>query len=202
MRDYPLAATTYEVKVRDVTAQMDTTITVNIKVLPRETVSLTLEGVPMEQILEGDEVVVTATPTFQSYKLILNNKVIQIAGLNSIVSFEAELGEYGVQVFATDFNGCVAQDYMVIDVESKVLPNIFTPNFDGKNEIFLKGYLREGDLLEVYNRAGVRLYSGYEGWDGYYRGVLMPQETYMYTVRRRMNTGEMRIYKGTVTLKL
>ena len=91
---------------------------------------------------------------------------------------------------------------MRIWVESKVLPNVFSPNLDGKNDVFLQGYLREGDVLQVFNRAGLLLYEGYEGWDGLYRGAMMPQGTYIYVVRRRMNNGEVRVFRGNVTLVL
>ena len=199
-RDHPVYDTTYEVTVTDGVETF--TESVSVRVLPRENVTLTLEGRPMEQIFEGDEILVTATPGFESYKLLLREQIVQMTGLNHSVSFQAELGKFEVQVFATDVNGCIAQDYMEIEVESKILPNFFSPNYDGKNDIYLEGFLKETDRLEVYNRAGVLLYSGYEGWDGFYKGKRQPEGTYIYYVRRRMNNGEMRLYKGEVTLRL
>ena len=195
MRDYPLDDVTYELTVSDgVTSE---TRSVQVTVLDTRQVELTLEGHPMDQILEGDEVLVTATSGFASYKLLLNNEVMQTSGLNNGISFQAELGTYVVRVFATDFSDCVTQDQMEIVVDSRKLPNVFTPNFDGKNDIFLKGF-----DLEVYSRSGQLLYKGVDGWDGTFKGKMMPQGTYFYTVRRIMNNGELRIFTNTVTLKL
>jgi gliding motility-associated-like protein len=194
LSDYPLTSTVYEVTVSDgITTQ---TKDVQVTVLEIPQVALTLEGRPMDEIFEGNEVLVTATPGFASYKLLLDNKVVQEAGLNNSVSFQAELGPCYVRVFATDVNFCTSQDQLRIDVTSKKLPNIFTPNKDGKNDIFLEGF-----DLQVFSRAGELLYKGVNGWDGVYKGKLLPQGTYLYVVKRTMNNGEQRIFKGTVTLK-
>ena len=198
MEDYPRVNTTYEVTISD--GESTVTESVHIRVLQRQPVSLILEGRSMNEIFEGDEVLVTATPGFESYKLILEDRVVQMSGTNNAVSFLAEIGYYDIQVFATDDNGCVAQDFMRVEIDSRTLPNVFTPNFDGINDVFLEGFLRDGDSLEVFNRAGLLLYSGHEGWDGFYRGRLMPQGTYLYVVKRRMNNDELRIFTGEVTL--
>ncbi len=194
LEDYPLETTTYEVTVND--GFVIETRKVTIAVLETQPVQLAYDG-RMDEILEGDEVVVKATSGFSSYKFLLNNEVVQEVGLNDQVAFIAELGTYAVRVFATDENYCVAQDQLDIVVESKKLPNVFTPNHDGKNEIFLEGY-----DLTVFSRAGELIYKGTTGWDGTYKGKVLPQGTYLYVVRRTMNNGEFRIYKGTVTLKL
>jgi hypothetical protein len=195
IRDYPSQNTTYELTVKD----DSTTLTrfVQITVLETKDVELTLEGHTMDKILEGDEVLVTATSGFSSYKLLLNFEIIQTSGMNSGVSFQAELGTYHVQVFATDFNDCVSQDQLEIVVDSKRLPNVFTPNFDGKNDVFLEGF-----DLEVYSRSWQLLYKGFNGWDGTFKGKIQPQGVYVYVVRRIMNNGEHRSFKDFVTLKL
>ncbi len=194
MEDYPLVSTTYEVTVSD--GFTSKSKSVDISVLETEPVALVYDG-RVDEILEGDEITVKATPGFASYKFLLNNKVVQEIGSNNQIAFQAELGTYAVRVFATDVNYCVAQDQLEIPVESKRLPNVFTPNQDGKNEIFLEGY-----DLTVFSRAGELLYKGTSGWDGTYKGKIVPQGTYLYVVKRTMNNGEHRVYKGTVTLKL
>jgi gliding motility-associated-like protein len=197
MRDYPLSDTRYEVTISDGISPPQT-LSAQITVLETRKVALALERYNnMDEIFEGEEVLVTATSGFESYRLLLNNEVIQASGLNNGVSFHAELGRFIVRVFATDFNGCVTQDQMDIFVDSRKLPNVFTPNFDGKNDLFLEGF-----DLEVYSRAGELLYKGVNGWDGTYKGKMMQQGTYLYTVRRIMNNGELRIIKSTVTIKL
>ena len=195
MKDYPLVNTVYEVTVDD-GIDPPQTKSVAVTVLEINQVELMLEGRPMDQIFEGDEVQVTATDGFSSYKLLLNNEVIQEIGLNNQVTFQAELGKYQIRVFATDLNFCVTQDQLDIDIESRKLPNVFTPNFDGINDKFLEGF-----DLEVFSRSGLLIYKGNEGWDGTYKGKPVPQGTYLYVVRRIMNNGELRIFKNNVTLK-
>ena len=204
MRDYPFKNTTYEVIVSD--GLTTETKTADVTVLETRQVYLTLEGRTMDEIFEGDEVLVTATSGFDSYKLMLNHEVIQEAGEYHSVSFQAELGSFIVMVFATDENYCVTQDQMLIEVDSRKLPNVFTPNFDGKNDKFLE-FLEKSDApkdfqLEIFNRAGKLLYQGNKGWDGIYKGKVLPQGTYLYVARRKMNNGEYRTFKGNVTLKM
>ena len=170
MRDYPMTSTTYEVTVDDGVTDPQTK-TVQIAVLNVNPVALTLEGRPMDEIFEGDEVLVTATTGFSSYKLLLNNQEIQISGLNNKVGFQAELGTYFVRVFASDESGCVSQDQIEIEVKSEKLPNLFTPNLiSGKNQKFLE-FLENPQnpddfQLTIFSRAGELLYQGNQGWDG------------------------------------
>ena len=208
MSDYPLRNTFYEVTVDD--GLTSVTRSVDISVLETRPVQLTLtvggRAVSMDEIFEGDEVLVTATPGFDAYKLLLNNETIQEAGINNYLSFQANLGVYVAGVFATDENYCVTQDQMLIEVESRKLPNVFTPNFDGKNDIFLE-FLEIPNSpkdfeLQVFSRANELIYKGNKGWDGTYKGKVVAQGTYLYVVRRKMNNGEFRIFKGNVTIKL
>ena len=204
LRDYPKVDIPYEVTVSD----GDTTITkvAHIEVLKTRQVELTLKDRPMEEIFEGDEVVVSATSGFNIYKLQLNGETIQEAGVYNQISFQAELGTYVVRVFATDDNSCVTQHQMTIEIDSRKLPDVFTPNYDGINDVFLE-FLEKKDApedfqLEVFTRAGILLYKGNKGWDGMYKGKMMPQGTYLYVVKRKMLSGEYWTFKGTVTLKL
>jgi gliding motility-associated-like protein len=198
MRDFPTpnATTTYTLEVSDGVTIIRESI--DIRVFPRRRVTLQLEGRTADELYEGEEVLITATPGFESYRFIVNNDISQRT--ENSITFNAQLGEYRIQVFATDENGCVANDFMPLDIIGKVLPNFFSPNYDGMNDVFLEGFLREGDTLEVFDRAGMLLYSGQEGWDGYFRGSPAPQGTYLYVVRRRMLSGEMQTIYGTVTL--
>lgn len=65
-------------------------------------------------------------------------------------------------------------------------PNAFTPNKDGLNEIFTGvGNNITTFQLEIWDRWGELLYSTTDinaGWDGYYKGKIVPNDVYVYVV--------------------
>ncbi len=195
MEDYPLVSSTYTLTVSDGTSSE--TKSINITVREAEPVKLRYDGGNIDEIYENSEVVVSATAGFPSYKFLLNDKVVRESGMDNKIGFYAELqGKYKVQVFATSVNNCVSQDQLVLEITGEKLPNVFTPNRDGKNELFLPGH-----DLTVFNRTGTVLYQGKAGWDGTYKGKVLPQGTYLYIVKRPTISGT-RTDKGIVTLKL
>ncbi|MFM7710386.1 MAG: PKD domain-containing protein [Ferruginibacter sp.] len=84
--------------------------------------------------------------------------------------------------------GCRLTDTLLVRIftEKRIfVPDYFTPNGDGMNDRiapFLVG-INKLNRFRVWNRWGQLLYQGNaEGsWDGYYRGVLQPMETYVWT---------------------
>jgi gliding motility-associated-like protein len=90
-------------------------------------------------------------------------------------------------VTVTDLNtSCVAgtdTTTVVVIVESLyAVPDAFTPDGDGKNDVF-KIYTA-GNLtvreFKIYNRWGELVYNGTTGWDGNYKGEMQPVGTYVY----------------------
>lgn len=107
-----------------------------------------------------------------------------------------------------DINGCVNIDSVFIDVdygEVIGIPTAFTPNGDGKNDIFHIGNIQYQKLQEfrIFNRWGQEVFSTLDpktGWDGTYMG--QPQEigVYNYIVRLAYPNGKVDVIKGNVTL--
>lgn len=113
-------------------------------------------------------------------------------------------GEYVVGVI--DGNQCKSEEITItltdVDVPCLRIPNVFTPNGDGVNDIWLIDNIEMFPEAEVYvfNRWGQLLYTskGYtEPWDGNYRGHFVPAGTYMYIIDL-FNDEEP--YEGTVTV--
>lgn len=84
------------------------------------------------------------------------------------------------------------RDTMLVQVENcdcdVYLPNTFTPNSDGLNDLFrVASSCDEYEYsLLVYDRAGNLVYSGNETslfWDGTFRGEPVSQGTYLYKLR-------------------
>jgi gliding motility-associated-like protein len=66
------------------------------------------------------------------------------------------------------------------------VPNTFTPNDDGKNDIFIpvmEGYDTEEYLFEIYNRGGQLLFSTNDfskAWDGKHKGTKVASDLYIW----------------------
>jgi gliding motility-associated-like protein len=119
---------------------------------------------------------------------------------------------YTVTVY-TDF-GCKASDDVVVEVQCDnsqlYIPNTFTPNGDGENDVF---YLRGAGLssvrsLRVYNRWGEVMFerSGFalndkgSGWDGTYKGKELPPDVYVYVVEALCSDQQPLLWKGDISL--
>jgi len=88
----------------------------------------------------------------------------------------------------TSADGCTnADEINIIVLKAPVIPNTFTPNNDGINDIWNIKYLDSYPdvTVEVFNRYGERVYysKGYSiPWDGRYKGTEMPVGTYYYII--------------------
>ena len=93
-----------------------------------------------------------------------------------------------------------------IDCECLVnIPSAFTPNADGKNDSF-KAYSNctVSGKMQIYNRWGNLVFltdNLQKTWNGYYKGVLQPNDVYVYYVTYSFNNSlHSNTRKGTVVL--
>lgn len=112
-------------------------------------------------------------------------------------------------VTGTDGNKCTASDSVTIKAEvccQLLMPTAFSPNGDGKNDIFMPFYLRNqrGYQLNIFNRFGQLVFKSSridEGWDGRsVSGKMMDIGTYFWHMIRTCADGELIETKGDVTL--
>lgn len=103
--------------------------------------------------------------------------------------------------------GCgVATDNTLVKVYSSFLiPNAFTPNGDGRNDVFeilrLDNYTV--NHLLIYNRYGQLVFSSkgaYASWDGKFMGNPQPQGIYVYHLELQAAGRPKIIKKGTLIL--
>ena len=113
------------------------------------------------------------------------------------------------KVTATDSEGCSAEDSIIIKViqyNNIYIPTAFTPNNDGKNEVFKIVYDR--DLLDIsmfriYNRYGEMIFETRNaeiGWDGTFNNTPANTGVYVYYFELDCYSGETNFIKGNVTL--
>ena len=91
-------------------------------------------------------------------------------------------------VTVSDANGCVDADTVVVEVLSPIfIPNGFSPNGDGPNDVWEIDFIEYFPecQVEVYNRWGQLLFIsvGYQiPWDGKYEDKEVPIGTYYYVI--------------------
>jgi gliding motility-associated-like protein len=93
------------------------------------------------------------------------------------IKYYSKSGSYGVTLHALGQNGCddsTSYDFRISDSSSVTLPNVFTPNYDGVNDVFKPVTRGISDLnVWIYNRDGVIIanWNKLNGfWDGHTTG--------------------------------
>ena len=105
----------------------------------------------------------------------------------------------------TGMNGCAASSNATVRIFTKlIMPNAFTPNEDGVNDVFRIPQNSLLSLIEfsVYDRWGNKVFSTQDpgkGWDGYFNGRKADEGTYVYFIKGVTNNGNVNM-KGTVLL--
>jgi gliding motility-associated-like protein len=119
----------------------------------------------------------------------------------------ASTNTWDVYLYATSNFGC--KDTAFAKVSSLIrplwdIPNAFTPNGDGKNDVFLVNAYGV-DLMDfrIYNRFGQVIFESANpsfGWDGTYKGVPQPMDAYAYTLVIKFSDGQLVKSSGSITL--
>ncbi|HPE41108.1 MAG TPA: gliding motility-associated C-terminal domain-containing protein [Bacteroidales bacterium] len=85
------------------------------------------------------------------------------------------------------------------------IPKGFTPNNDGKNDLFFVYADWEVDSFEItiYQRGGIIVYKSndiQQGWDGLFQNMDAPQGAYVYIITYKNQKGDDKMLKGTLNL--
>jgi gliding motility-associated-like protein len=84
------------------------------------------------------------------------------------------------------------------------MPTAFTPNSDGLNDVFKVTYVSPKRFrMVIYNRWGQKVYESTDitkGWDGNYRGMTSPADTYIWKIILTDSGGKEQEAHGTVTV--
>ena len=111
----------------------------------------------------------------------------------------------------TNDSGCTDTAYVTVIVEDEIIegelfiPNIFSPNGDGSNDVFyVRGTGFSGFQLIIYNRWGEKVFETTEntaGWDGTYKEEPLNPGVFVYYVFASYTTdGSEVTKKGNITL--
>jgi gliding motility-associated-like protein len=119
------------------------------------------------------------------------------------IAFATDSVTYYLTVTAED--GC--QGYAKVKISllrHLLMPNAFTPNHDGRNDVFRIPYSTALDLKDfsIFDRWGRLVFKTKDiskGWDGYLRGTPADAGSYVYLIRGNFQGEEVNL-KGTVIL--
>jgi gliding motility-associated-like protein len=150
---------------------------------------------PFEAVSSGNNSTITYT---WSPTIYLNNVNI----LNPICKPLINNFNQEYTLTATTTAGCQATDkLLVFTLPEIIIPNTFTPNNDGVNDLWVIEYLDSyaNNTVQITNRYGQLVFNsrGYAtAWNGQYKNKPLPLGTYYYVI----NLPERGVYKGYVTI--
>ncbi len=118
----------------------------------------------------------------------------------------ADTGSYCVTLLATNATctNTITKCLEVVTEATLIIPNVFTPNGDGANEVFkVSGSGIKSLNCAIYDRWGIKLYEwdGVNGfWDGNVKTGVAPAGTYFYIINYSDAKGETTTEKGFLNL--
>ena len=193
---FPNVNNTYVVTVTDANGCKETDeMEVKINMPPNISIQASKDSLCL-----GDSTVLTATGA-TSYNWS--------TGATGAALFLVPSGTSTYRVFGIDDKGCENSASKVIfaeDCSTFFMPNSFTPNGDGLNDIFVPVGDFGGILdyqLYIYNRQGQLVFQSNEitkGWDGKYDDEDVPGAAYAYIVSYKTVWGKEFSKRGTVTV--
>jgi gliding motility-associated-like protein len=102
-------------------------------------------------------------------------------------------------------SNCTARDNVTVNIITGLfIPTAFTPNNDGKNDLWMiPGLAIYPDaLVSIFNRNGEIVYQSKDyysrPWNGNFKGLAQPSSTFVYLIH--LNDTEKRVLKGTLML--
>ncbi len=118
-------------------------------------------------------------------------------------------------VVVSDVNGCTGTDEIQVEVDKNrniFIPNVFTPDADGFNDVFsvYSGVGVENiNFMRIFDRWGEQVYEGLDlpvgdftnaGWDGRFNGKVMNPGVFIYLIEVEFTDGVTLLYRGDLTL--
>jgi gliding motility-associated-like protein len=102
------------------------------------------------------------------------------------------LSKFTVQV--EDIHGCTGERNYILERDISI-PKVFTPDGNGINDIFMHGY-----PVIIFDRLGIEIFRGADGWDGTYKNKPAPVDIYFYILIRETLNGK-KEYTGYVGIQ-
>jgi gliding motility-associated-like protein len=116
-------------------------------------------------------------------------------------------GKYPVVLLVENVNGCrdtIIKTIFIEDEFSLYVPDAFTPNGDGLNEVFMPVVMGVTSYrLSIFDRWGQLIFDNKNisvGWNGEYKGTLCKTDVYIWKIQLEDVSGKTREFNGRVSL--
>ncbi len=155
-----------------------------LRIAPRPQVQLRADPVPCSRAIRVEGFASEA----DACSLWLNDEAVGASCAAAMTLSVPGEGEYLVMLVGTTEEGCtdtLSRPVTVADVAGLFVPNVFTPNGDGVNEVFAIS-APPGDrssFLRIFDRWGRELFNTSDlgkGWDGTSLGAPVADGVYLY----------------------
>ncbi|NNC94038.1 MAG: T9SS type B sorting domain-containing protein [Chitinophagales bacterium] len=121
--------------------------------------------------------------------------------------FTSTLYTYTVSNITDPDNPCSVSGQLYIEVDPNhryFIPNVFTPNGDGENDMFTVYGVNIIEFhIQIFNRLGIKVFETSDidkGWNGTYKGEMQNPGVYVYDVTLGHVNGEQSHIGGSVTI--
>lgn len=173
-----------------------------------------------DRIIElGDSIQITGrvniNPTEITSIIWNNTGPSSCSGTGCLSLLDAPVQDKRYTIEVMDSNGCIAYDDLLIQVISNTglyVPNAFSPNEDGLNDVFMimgksTGLKTIADF-SIYTRWGEKVYQVQNflpndpayGWDGTFRNQLLNPQVLVFQIKVEKIDGTIEYLEGGVTL--
>jgi gliding motility-associated-like protein len=193
----PTAATPYTVTVTNsIGCNADATTMVSLYTLPQANAG----GIINTNY--GSSVQLNGTTNALIYNWSSEDSLSCINCLNPIVTpVENESYIFSVE----DLNGCINRDTVLVTIDGTLyVPNAFTPNGDGFNDIFdIQGEEISTFQLRIFDRWGLLIFESNSidnQWDGSYNGDFVQIDVYVWKAEYTDNQGNFEKRMGHVSV--
>lgn len=205
----PSETTTYSVTVTNETLGCTTTLSSEVVVNLFDPFTVVITADPPEIILTEPTLLTVNQPSNFGYVWSASNGETIPGIFNPTVHPTDNPTTYTVTV--TNEEGCTQVASITVGVKDPLcneedifLPNAFTPNDDGENDVL---YVRSNFVssleLNIYNRWGQKVFTTTDinlGWDGTFNGKQLPPDVYGYYMQVGCPNQKTYFEKGNITL--
>ena len=146
-----------------------------------------------------------------NWSVYLGGSVVKLYQGEKLQLTYQKSGDYRLEVYSeNELCESETEEYSIQVIECRLpavyIPNAFTPNSDGLNDIWIPKYSWIAKFnLQIYNRWGQLIFETNQfdrGWDGTFCGMASPMGAYIYTIEyttvkgsKGLKTGDLILYR-------